>query len=179
MKDQNNSATGKIMLLLAFMIILGMMTWFFTGLLDSQRNPNQQVIKTISTDGIPEVVLQQNRYGHYVATGSINGQSVEFMLDTGATDVAIPGKLAKLLKLKPGPEIKVSTANGTIVAKMTRLDRVELGSISLRNIKATINPFMDDDEVLMGMSFLKQLEMIQRGETLTLRQYNNTNSLQK
>lgn len=160
------------MLILAFVIALAMMTWFFGDVLDKQRNPNQQVMKTINTAGLPEVVLQQNRQGHYLATGSINNHSVNFLLDTGATDVAIPGKLAKRLNLKPGPEIEVSTANGVILARMTRLDRVDLGTISLKNVKATINPFMnEDDEILLGMSFLKKLEMIQRGQTLILRQY--------
>ena len=171
MGDQNNSGMGKAMLILAFVIALGMMTLFFGDVLNDQRNPNQQIMNTMNTDGIPEVVLQRNRYGHYVATGIINGEAVEFMLDTGATDVAIPGELAKKLNLKPGSEVRVSTANGIVTARMTRLDQVELGAISLNNIKATINPFMDEDEVLLGMSFLKQLEMIQRGETLTLRQY--------
>lgn len=160
------------MLVLAFIIVLGMMSWFFSGILEKQRNPNQQVLRSISTEGKPEVVLQRNRYGHYMATGSINNHPVDFLLDTGATDVAIPAKLAKQLNLKKGPEIEISTANGVVLARMTRLDRVDLGAISLRNVNATITPSMDeDDEILLGMSFLKKLEMIQRGENLILRQY--------
>ena len=172
MEEQQVSGMGKAMLVLAFIIVLGMMTWFFGGILEKQRNPNQQVLTSINTEGIPEVVLQQNRHGHYLATGSINDHPVDFLLDTGATDVAIPAKLAERLNLKKGPEIEISTANGVIVARMTRLDRVDLGNISVTNVRAIINPYMDkDDEVLLGMSFLKKLEMIQRGETLTLRQY--------
>ena len=174
MEEHNNSNIGRAMLALAFIVALGLMSWFFSDFLDKQRNPNRQVMNTINTDGIPEVILQQNRYGHYVATGSINDYSVDFLLDTGATDVAIPGELAKRMNLKPGPEIEISTANGIILARMTRLERVDLGTISLRNVKATINPYMDEgDDILLGMSFLKKLEMIQRGETLILRQYYN------
>ncbi len=160
------------MLILAFVVALAMMTLFFGDILDKQHNPNQQVLSATNTEGLPEVVLQQNRHGHYVATGSINGYSVDYLLDTGATNVAVPGRLAKIMNLKPGPEIEVHTANGIVIAKLTRLDRVDLGAISLKNVAATINPSMDeDDEILLGMSFLRKLEMIQRGETLILRQY--------
>ncbi len=172
MNDENNSSLGRGMLVLAFIIVLAMTTWFFSDVLNDLRNPNQQLANSMNTDGLPEVMLQRNRYGHYIASGSINGQAVEYMLDTGATDVAIPATLAEKMNLKLGPEIRVSTANGEITARMSRLDRVDLGAISLRNIKATINPYMDaDDEILLGMSFLKKLEMIQRGDTLILRQY--------
>ncbi len=172
MEEHNNSNIGKVMLILSLIMALGMMTWFFSDVLDKQRNPNQQVMAATSSEGFPEVTLQQNRHGHYVATGSINGYTVDYLLDTGATDVAIPGDLAKAMNLKLGPEIKVHTANGTVMARLTRLDRVDLGAISLRNVAATINPSMDeDDEILLGMSFLRKLEMIQRGETLILRQY--------
>ena len=172
MEEHNHSSVGKVMLVLAFVVTIGLATLFFGDVLEKQRNPNQQFENTINAEGIPEIVLQQNRHGHYLATGSINDHSVDFLLDTGATDVAIPGKLAKRLNLKPGAEIQVSTANGIILARMTRLDRVDLGTISLRNVKATINPYMDEnDEILLGMSFLRKLEMIQRGETLILRQY--------
>lgn len=170
---QANNAIGRIMLILAFILCLILLTRFFNGVLEDQRNPNQQVMTTLSPEGVPEVVLQQNRYGHYIASGSINGVKVDFLLDTGATGVAIPAKLAGTMNLKPGPEIEVSTANGIVLARMTRLDRVDLGEISLRNIQATIIPHMQaDDEVLLGMSFLKQLELIQRDNTLILRQYN-------
>ncbi len=169
--DQENSI-GKIMLILALLLVLAMLTFFFKDVLDKQRNPNQQINNILNSEGIPEVVLQQNRQGHYFATGSINNQTVDFLLDTGATDVAIPAEIAKKLKLKPGPEVRMTTANGVITAQMTRLDNVELGGISLKNIRATINPFMHkDDEILLGMSFLKHLEMTQRGKTLILKPY--------
>lgn len=158
------------MLVLAFILALAMMTLLFDDVLDDQRNPNQQVM-TNRVDGIPEVTLKRNRYGHYFATGSINGHAAEFLLDTGATHVAIPGKLAQKWKLKRGPDISVSTANGVVTAYMTRLDRVDLGDISLTDVRATINPQMKDEEILLGMSFLKELEMIQRGDTLILKQY--------
>lgn len=170
--NQDNNGMGRIMLSMAFILALAMLTWFFRDVLDKQHNPNQQIKNSLNNDGIPEVVLQQNRQGHYYATGLINNQPVNFLLDTGATDVAVPAELAKKLNLKPGPEIHASTANGNIIARMTKIDRIDLGAISLKNVRATILPSMgEDNEILLGMSFLKNLEMIQRGNKLILRPY--------
>ena len=54
---------------------------------------------------------------------------------------------------------------------LTRLDSISIGDIEIRDIRATINPNTDDDDILLGMTFLKHLEFTQRGNTLTLRQY--------
>ena len=81
---------GKWMITAAWLLLLMLLTWFFNSQLDRQRNPNRQVLTATSTTGLPEVQLKRNRFGHYVASGLINGQPAEFMLDTGATDVSIP-----------------------------------------------------------------------------------------
>jgi clan AA aspartic protease (TIGR02281 family) len=63
---------------------------------------------------------------------AINGEPVEFMLDTGATDVAIPADLAKRLKLEEGFGVTLSTANGLSQGYRTKIDRLQLGDIVLR-----------------------------------------------
>lgn len=161
---------GNSMVICAWLVLLAMLTVYFNRFLQRQHNPNEAVISYNQAD-FREVVLQQNRFGHYVANGKINGQTVEFMLDTGATIVSIPEQLANSLQLQRGPSIEVSTANGSIHVYTTRLQQVQLGNIVLQDIRASINPHMQGDEVLLGMSFLKQLEFIQQGEQLILRQY--------
>ena len=158
------------MIAFAWIILLGLMTLLFSRYLDSQNNPNQSISST-STAEMREVILQRNRYGHYVATGSINGTAVEFMLDTGATMVSVPQSVARRLQLERGPGFEVVTANGTVTVFATTLDQVSLGSITLHDIRASINPHMEDEEILLGMSFLKHLEFTQQGEQLILRQY--------
>lgn len=116
-----------------------------------------------------EVILQRNRMGHYVANGEINNQPVRFLLDTGATSISLPAEVAQRLGLKGTRKHQVETANGTITVSATRLHQVSLGGITLHNVRAHINPHMDGEDVLLGMTFLKHLEMIQRGNTLTLR----------
>jgi aspartyl protease family protein len=125
----------------------------------------------VDGDGVPQVVLKRNRSGHYVATGSINGFPVIFLLDTGATDVAVPRVVADRLGLKRGAPVVNQTANGQVTSWRTRLDEVRLGPVRRRNVRASILPNMQGSEVLLGMSFLKHLEMVQRDGRMTLRQY--------
>ena len=140
-----------------------------TPVLDRWHNPNQ-VLETRYRDGVAEVTLERNRYGHYVTSGEINGRPVTFMLDTGATGVAVPAGVAGRLDLERGPAQPVRTANGTSVSYLTRLDRVGVGGIVLNDVRAAIVPGLEGDEILLGMSFLKHIEFTQRGDTLTLRQ---------
>lgn len=163
---------GTGMIIAAWILGLGLLTLFFNQFLEKRYNPNRHLPAQHSQDGVREVTLQRNRNGHYVASGKINGVPVVFFLDTGATTVSIPEPLAQQLKLKRGVAMQMNTANGVITAFSTELDSVTLGAIELRKVRASINPQMQgDDEILLGMSFLRQLEFTQRGNTLILRQY--------
>lgn len=146
-----------------------LLSWWFSQELERRENPNQ-VVESARVGGNVEVRLTRNRMGHYVATGRINQKNVQFFLDTGATHVAVSDTLAEDLNLERGPPSQTRTANGTIVTYRTVLDNVELGGIELRDVTASINPRMAGDDVLLGMSFLKHLEIIQRGDQLLLRQ---------
>ncbi len=162
---------GVGMTIAMWIVLLGLLTLFFQDWNEQQRNPNQNPQTRTGADGVQELLLTRNRAGHYVASGSINGEAVVFMLDTGATDVAIPGPVAKRLRLKQGKAMIYQTANGPVRVYATVLDDVSLDNISLQGVRASINPAMHQQEVLLGMSFLKHLEFTQRGNTLTLRQY--------
>jgi aspartyl protease family protein len=162
---------GVGMTIAMWIVVLGLITLFFQSWQEKQYNPNQQLSLRESGDGVRELVLQRNRYGHYVATGEINQTPVVFLLDTGASDISVPAGLARQIGLKRGPAMRYQTANGAITVYATTLAKVDLGGIVLQQVRASINPNMEDDEVLLGMSFLKQLEFTQRGDSLTLRQY--------
>jgi len=132
----------------------------------AQVNPNTAASMP-ATGG--EVTLQRNRSGHYMADGMINGTGVTFMLDTGATQVALPMRTARALGLQLGEAVQLRTANGDTIGYRTRLDRVRLGPIELRGVAAVATDGMDGEVVLLGMSFLKRVEFAQRGDRLTLR----------
>lgn len=166
-REQKRMGAG--MLMLAWLLFGGLAVFWFDGVLERQRNPNQTLSSTIR-DGMREVVLKRNRAGHYVTTGKINGQEVVFMLDTGATTVAIPGHIAAGLSLPRGQEIMTQTANGMARAYATQLDLVSIGDIALSNVSAGVSPGLQTEEILLGMSFLKHIEFTQRGDVLILRQ---------
>ncbi|PAU60784.1 aspartyl protease [Pseudomonas sp. PIC25] len=161
---------GRVMLVLAWGAALLLATRFFGEWEEAKRNPNQTP-ESRHGDGFIEVRLASDGRGHFVASGEIDGRPVEFMLDTGATDVAVPGELAKRLGLARGAPITVLTANGRGTGFRTRLAELQLGDIRLHDVRALIVPGMDGEQVLLGMSALKQLEFTQRDGTLVLRHY--------
>jgi len=163
---------GKGMWIGTWLVGLAMLTMFFAQQEQSWINPNQAPDFRTTQDGAQEVILQRNRQGHYIVSGSINGTNADFLLDTGATDVVVSGNLAKAYGLKRGPRSIASTANGNITVYATRIDQLSIGNITLYQVNASINPGMDD-LILLGMSALKQIELTQRGDTLTLRHHPN------
>ncbi|NKB47005.1 MAG: TIGR02281 family clan AA aspartic protease [Legionellales bacterium] len=150
----------------AFLILTVVFGYWQTG----QQNPNQQVSTQQLPGGEKVVVLTPNKQHHYIFTGSINGQAVEFLVDTGASHVSVPGHLADTLGLKRGYPISVSTANGVISVYLTRIEQLGIGEIVLHDVLANINPAMREDEVLLGMSALRQLRFEQQGRQLIFRQ---------
>lgn len=167
--EQQEKKIGVGMVIAAWVLALLLASSFFNDLLDRQHNPNPDLNRS-SSQADSRVVLKRNKYGHYVASGEINRQAVVFMLDTGASDVSIPANVARRLNLQRGAEVVYQTANGPITAWRTVLDEVRLGNIRLRNVRASINPAVDEEEILLGMSFLKHLDFHQRGNSLTLQQ---------
>lgn len=160
---------GQGMLIVCFALGLAALTLFFDGRLESQLNPNRRPQHSEGADGAREVVLRRNRQGHYVSGGEINGVPVTFLLDTGATDVAIPAEVARKARLARGPAGRASTANGTVTVWSTEVDELVLGNIVLNDVAASITPSMEGDTILLGMSALRRVEFSQRGASLTLR----------
>lgn len=167
-KRDNSSRIGQAMIYLAWLLLLAILTFGFNRYLEQQNNPNQSVSSTWNNESV-EIRLKQNRYGHYVANGKINQMPVTFLLDTGATLISIPAPIAHRLQLKKGPSSQSRTANGTITVYDTLLNSVSIGAIELKNIRASINPYMSGNEILLGMSFMRHLEMTQKGRELTLK----------
>lgn len=161
---------GRVMLVLAWGIGILLATKFFADWEQSRFNPNKQPVSLVRGEHI-EVLLESNAQGHFVASGRINGEAVVFLLDTGATDVAIPAEVAGKLGLARGAPILLQTANGQTTGYRTVLDSLSLGDIVLRDVRAIVAPGFDGEQILLGMSALKQLEFTQRAGTLVLRQH--------
>ena len=87
--------------------------------------------------------------------------------------MVIPAGLARSAGLNQGYAGQAMTANGLVTVYSTRIDRLTLGAIELRDVRASINPAMDERTVLLGMSALRQIEFHQQGTRLTLRHMPN------
>lgn len=156
---------GAMMLVIGWLIIIAIVFWLFYGWSERQANPNRVLV---SAPG-GEIVLQRNRAGQYVADGEVNGERVTFLLDTGATQVALSAVLARKLGLKRGPSVTLQTAAGPVRGYAARLDSVRLAGIEMRDVGALVSDGLEPGLVLLGMNFLKRLEMIQRGDQLILK----------
>jgi aspartyl protease family protein len=161
--QQAHSRTSRWFAWIAVIGLIVGLTAFYEAL--NQRSKG--IAQVVNEEGHVMVVLQRERSGHYLAEGKINGLPVVFLIDTGATDVAIAEKTARAIGLEFGPRIQIMTAAGPARAWATRLDRVSLGSLELNNVRATITPGLGG-EALLGMSFLKHFSLRQEGEKLII-----------
>lgn len=166
--SQQPKQIGKSFAFIFWGLLLVFFYFFFEDKLIEQVNPNQTP-ESYSMGNQQLTVLKRNRYGHYVTSGQINNQNVIFMLDTGATTVAVPNAVAQRLNLPQGKAIRVNTANGVATAYQTQIQKLTLGEIELYDVRASIVPGMQGEQILLGMSVLKQVEFSQIGDELTLK----------
>lgn len=169
--SESQQKLGKWMLTLSWLCALAILTLLFQNWEEQQANPNQHVHSTLNENNMVEVLLTRNKWGHYVFNGKINGNSAEFLVDTGASEVSVPESIARQLNLVSGTPLQRYTANGVITVYASRISQLSIGDIHLYDVFATINPYMNEPQVLLGMSALKQVEFNQQGETLVLKQY--------
>ena len=116
------------------------------------------------------VVLTADSRGHFMSAGSINGKSVQFMVDTGATTVVLGQADAQRMGLKTdgAPRVGMQTANGTVVGHQLKLQRVRLGDAEINDVAAVVLP-QAMPYVLLGNSFLNRFQMQRDNDQMTLR----------
>jgi len=152
-----------------WVLLLVFGTYFAQKWMD-KRNRGQLPTNISGPDGRLSVELEADQLGHYVVLAQVNGQPVTFLVDTGASGVSIPGEVADKLGLKAGFSYPVSTANGTITVRSTTIAQLSIGKISLENVRASINSSMEGEVGLLGMTFLRHFELVQRDGFLTIRE---------
>ena len=116
------------------------------------------------------VVLKADARGHFVSSGQINGRVMQYMVDTGASTVAIGRPDAQRMGLKfeeQGQSVRMNTANGVAQGWRMRLDSVRVGDVELRGVDAIITP-QPMPYVLLGNSFLREFEMSRNGDEMML-----------
>ena len=116
-----------------------------------------------------QVVLNASSGGHFVSSGSINGKTVRFMVDTGATFISISQQEADRIGLnyKSGTRGYSQTANGPVPVFRTTLDSVRVGDVQVFNVDAVVIP-MPMEMVLLGNSFLSRFQMRRDNDVMRL-----------
>lgn len=116
------------------------------------------------------VVLPADSRGHFVTDGAVNGTHIRFLVDTGATLVAIPAAQATRLGIdyRKGRRAISQTANGPVAFYRVTLDSVTLGGVTLTAVEGAVHESPGLDIALLGMSFLNRTEMRREGSNLVL-----------
>ncbi|MDP1583445.1 MAG: TIGR02281 family clan AA aspartic protease [Bradyrhizobium sp.] len=156
----------SIMIIAAFMVGLGTLM----AQLADKMTASPALAKSVSQKTAVEMPAQlggrslsipRDARGHFQTEGRIEGQRIAFMVDTGASVVALNEKSAARFGFRPSRSdytTTVSTANGTIKAARTRLAMVELDGIVVRDVDAMVLPDEALSENLLGLSFLSKLK---------------------
>lgn len=154
---------GFVMLVIGWILIIAIVWILYSEVIFA---PRQSEVKI--KNGVTEIKLYPQLDGHYRILGHINQNKVKFLIDTGATQVAIPLYLAEKLKLPKLGSTMVSTAGGRSKAYTTNIDKLEIGNVVISNIKALIIEDMDGDTSLLGMNVLRKFEIKQNKDFLIL-----------
>jgi len=126
-------------------------------------------VNRIAPSGNASVTLKADHRGHFMVQGQINGGTTRMLVDTGASAIALPAGDARRLGIdyRRGRPIQINTANGVTTGWMVMLNSVRIGDITVNQIEGVVQenglPF-----ALLGMSFLKRMEMRRDGDEMTL-----------
>lgn len=132
------------------------------GALLYQEKPCTEETESVSSwgsaSGAP-LVMRQSNNGHYFVDGSINDQNLNFVIDTGATVVAIPQSIANAAGLACQRQTMAQTANGLTRTCTTVIKKLKFGTFTLTNVEASIAPNLG--QPLLGMNVLRQFRVEQ------------------
>lgn len=161
MSDKQYSQAGRSMFIIAWLFVFLLMFLFFRYY-DGSDHGSYQVNRGT-------VEISSGKDGHYYIKGTINEHPVEFLVDTGASTVAVPQKLAEQLHLQGRYEISVSTASGEVTGSLTRINQLSFGEFNLTDVKAVIVPGSEDDTILLGMNVLAKFNLSQENKRLIIK----------
>lgn len=142
---------------------------------DGQRTTLRMGETPMDLSGTPSpgngtrIVMNASGGGHFTSLGTINGRSVQFLIDTGASVVSMSQSEAERIGLnyRNAPRGLVKTANGTVPVHSVRLGSVRIGDVQINDVDAVVLP-AQMDHVLLGNSFLTRFQMRRENDTMML-----------
>ena len=132
----------------------------------------QQVLKpkSISVNMTGDLVIPRDRDGHFYAPGTINGQPVRFLVDTGASLVVVSEAMAQSAGLAKGESTVFQTANGPLKGRTVAGVPVSVGPAAVSGVRVGVGLVgMGSDTALLGQSFLSKFEVVLSGDKMVLR----------
>jgi aspartyl protease family protein len=144
-----------------------------TFLIDGQRKTlkiGQHHAGPSKAPSAQTATLTANAQGHFMVDGQVNGGTVRFLVDTGATQVSLSSADASRLGIdyRKGQPALMGTANGTTIAYRVTLNTVRIGDIEVNNVDAAVLEGSQMPFALLGMSFLNRMEMKREGQVMVL-----------
>jgi aspartyl protease family protein len=169
-----------ILVFASLVVVVGaVMSRSIDGFLHKSGNPSTMIATTAVTPAPApaatsrSVTLQNDGRGHFQVDARVDGRRIDFLVDTGASVIALRERDAAKLGIHPVQRdytALVSTANGKVRAAKVELNRVEVGGLTVRNVMAVVLPDEALSQNLLGMSFLSRVRWEHKNGRLILEQ---------
>lgn len=160
--EHETSGIGALMLLIGWIIGLALLGFLIHQVFFAPKDID--INRTVAGTTI---TIYRDADQHFRIDGNIDGATANFLIDTGATFIAIPESIAKQARLKKGRAVNARTAGGISKAYYTKIKMLQLGPYKFKNVSAMILTELGN-ECLLGMNILKRFESRQDGEKLEL-----------
>ncbi len=147
--------------------------WAATDKGTASAEPSGAAEASTSAANYRNMVIQRGPNGHFNLDAEVDGRRMQFLVDTGASSIALRESDAARLGIHPAQRdytIRASTANGIIRVAPVELNRVDVGSLTVRNVRAVVFPDEALGQNLLGMSFLSRVRWEHRDGRLVLEQ---------
>lgn len=161
MNDNSYQKSGRIMFVLAWILVFALLFTFFQFQQQSSMTGSQEIEHG-------KLILTADSQGHYMVKGQINNRPVHFLVDTGATMIAISKPLADSMQITGQYPVSMNTAAGTVKGYLTRIQTLSFGNFHFNNVKAVIMPENNDDMALLGMNVLSEFKISQQNNQLII-----------
>lgn len=160
-KPASATWSGLIPMLVFWFVVMGLVY----GMMTRYLKPKQA---QVMSNG--DLVISRSQDGHFYTTGKINGREAKFLIDTGATLVGVSEQFAQKAFIQGGVPTTFKTANGNNPGRIVEGLSVSIGPVSVTNVKVGVGLRMDDeDQALLGQSFLSRFDITMNKDQLTLR----------
>jgi aspartyl protease family protein len=161
--------------ILAFAVVALVLAMIAPSLMTHQKNTGSVAAATAAPEvhNSRSISLPRNAGGHFYADGLVDGRRIDFIVDTGASLVTLREGDAARLGIHPSQRdysLKMQTANGIVLAAPVDINRVEVGDLIVRNVRAIVLPDQALAQNLLGMTFLSQVHWQYQGDRLVLDQ---------